>query len=98
MLGRKGGMIKSLEFPFWLGLGGNIGDGKQPLPWIYITDMCKLIGFCMENNNMEKDVIINGVTPNIITNAEFTKVFITFFKTIYVYLFLFIYFVPPIIF
>lgn len=29
VLGREGGMIKSLIIPFWFGFGGPVGDGKQ---------------------------------------------------------------------
>lgn len=76
MLGRQGGMIQSLELPFWFGLGGQIADGTQPLPWIHIDDICHLILFCTELKTIEKDIIVNGVAPEIITNADFTKVLI----------------------
>lgn len=72
MIGRRGGMIKSMMLPFWLGVGGCIGDGKQPLPWIHIDDLCKLIKFSIENKNVSQ--VLNGVAPQIITNGEFTKV------------------------
>lgn len=72
MLGRNGGMIKSLYMPFYLGLGGPVLPGSQPLPWIHITDICNLIQFCIEENQA-KDVI-NGVAPQIVTNREFSKV------------------------
>lgn len=73
MLGREGGMIQSLMLPFWLGLGGRIGGGKQPLPWIHIIDLCELIRFCIETKSIDK-AILNGVAPDIITNEQFTKV------------------------
>ena len=72
VIGRGGGMIQSLYLPFWLGVGGKIADGKQPLPWIHIEDICQLIKFCIENKDA-KDVY-NGVAPQIITNEDFTKV------------------------
>lgn len=58
--------------PFWLGLGGVIGTGKQPLPWIHIDDLCNLIKFSIENNAASG--ALNGVAPQIITNEDFTKV------------------------
>lgn len=73
MLGREGGMIQSLMLPFWLGLGGRMGDGKQHLPWIHIIDLCELIRFCIETKSIDK-AILNGVAPDIITNEQFTKV------------------------
>lgn len=72
VIGREGGMIKSLYLPFFFGLGGPIGSGKQPLPWIHITDLCNMITFAIENKKVEG--VLNGVGPKIITNAEFTKV------------------------
>lgn len=73
VIGRKGGMIKSLKLPFWFGVGGKIGDGKQILPWIHIDDLCQLIKYAIENKNVTG--VLNGVAPDIITNEDFTKVF-----------------------
>lgn len=73
MIGRDGGMIKSMKLPFQLGLGGKIGTGKQILPWIHIDDLCNLIKFSIEQNNVEG--ALNGVAPDIVTNEDFTKVF-----------------------
>lgn len=64
-------MIKSMKLPFWFGLGGVIGDGKQPLPWIHIEDLCNLIRFGIENKNVNG--VLNGVAPQIISNEDFTK-------------------------
>lgn len=72
VLGREGGMIKSMLLPFCLGLGGQINPGTQPLPWIHVDDMCSLIRFCIESKDAHG--ILNGVAPDIITNAQFTKV------------------------
>jgi uncharacterized protein len=43
VLGREGGMIQSLFLPFFMGVGGPVASGNQPLPWIYIDDLCNLI-------------------------------------------------------
>ena len=72
VLGRNGGMIQSMLLPFSLGLGGPIQPGTQPLPWIHIDDLCNLIKFSIETPKVNG--IINCVAPDIITNAEFTKV------------------------
>lgn len=74
VIGREGGMIQSMYLPFWLGLGGPIGDGKQPLPWIHIIDLCELIKYCIETASV-KSGPINGVAPEIVTNGEFSKQF-----------------------
>ncbi|XP_058821788.1 epimerase family protein SDR39U1 [Topomyia yanbarensis] len=73
VIGRNGGMIQSLILPFWLGLGGPIGDGKHDLPWIHIDDLCNLIKFAIEKP--EVTGVLNGVAPELITNYDFTKAF-----------------------
>ncbi|XP_045450683.1 epimerase family protein SDR39U1 [Melitaea cinxia] len=73
VLGRDGGMIKNMILPFYLGLGGPIASGKQYLPWIHIEDLIRLIKFSIENKEVKG--ILNGVAPQVITNADFTKEF-----------------------
>lgn len=73
VLGREGGMIRQLFLPFFMGVGGPVGDGNQPLPWIHIEDLCHLIQRSIENKAMEG--IYNAVAPDIISNREFSKNF-----------------------
>lgn len=73
VLGREGGMIKSLYFPFFFGAGGPVASGHQPLPWVHIDDLCSLFLFAVENKKVNG--ILNGVAPDIITNAQFAKAF-----------------------
>ncbi|CAH0729737.1 unnamed protein product, partial [Brenthis ino] len=73
VLGREGGMIKNMILPFYFGLGGPISSGKQFLPWIHIDDLTRLIHFAVENQEVKG--ILNGVAPQVITNADFTKAF-----------------------
>ncbi|XP_053678343.1 epimerase family protein SDR39U1 [Anopheles nili] len=73
VLGREGGMIQSLILPFWLGLGGTVGDGRQDMPWIHIQDLVEMIKFSIEKPEMSG--ILNGVAPELATNAGFTKAF-----------------------
>ncbi|XP_063828163.1 epimerase family protein SDR39U1 [Ostrinia nubilalis] len=73
VLGRWGGMIKNMFLPFYMGVGGRIGSGKQYLPWIHIDDLIRLVHFAIENDHVEG--ILNGVAPHVITNEEFTQSF-----------------------
>ncbi|XP_026481620.1 epimerase family protein SDR39U1, partial [Ctenocephalides felis] len=73
VLGRDGGMIKQLILPFWLGLGGPVGRGTQPLPWIHIEDLTSLIWFCIQEEKLSG--IVNAVSPHVITNNDFTQEF-----------------------
>jgi uncharacterized protein len=72
VLGREGGMIKSLFFPFFFGAGGPVASGTQPLPWIHIIDLCNLIKYSIENEKIEG--VLNAVAPDIITNKDFATV------------------------
>lgn len=72
VLGREGGMIKNLILPFWFGVGGPVCDGKQPLPWIHIIDLCNLIKYSIENKKVNG--VLNGTAPDIVTNMQFSKV------------------------
>lgn len=73
VLGREGGMIKSLIIPFWFGFGGPVGSGVQSLPWIHVDDLCHLIKYSIENPKVNG--VLNGVAPQIINNLEFSKAF-----------------------
>ncbi|GLH08980.1 Epimerase family protein SDR39U1 [Gryllus bimaculatus] len=71
VLGRNGGMVKQLWLPFYFGMGGPVGDGNQFLPWIHIDDITRLILFAIENESVKG--VLNGVSPEIITNKQFSK-------------------------
>jgi len=65
------GIIKQIYLPFYFGLGGLIASGKQYMPWIHIDDMIRLFMFAIEEDHVTG--VLNGVSPGIITNYEFTK-------------------------
>ncbi|KRZ13200.1 Epimerase family protein SDR39U1 [Trichinella zimbabwensis] len=73
VLGRNGGAIRQMYLPFWLGLGGHLASGEQPLPWIHIDDLVGIFIHALMNSNVRG--ILNAVAPSMITNAEFTKAF-----------------------
>jgi uncharacterized protein (TIGR01777 family) len=71
VLGNSGGLIQQIYLPFFLGLGGKMASGLQPMPWIHIEDMVRLFMFAVEEEKVEGPV--NGVAPQLVTNLEFTK-------------------------
>lgn len=73
VLGREGGMVAALWPTFRLGLGGRVAGGEQPLPWIHADDIAGLVRHAVETPTMRL-AVLNGVAPQIVTNAEFTKV------------------------
>ncbi|KAM7349261.1 epimerase family protein SDR39U1 isoform 2-T2 [Cochliomyia hominivorax] len=73
VVGREGGMIQNIWMPFFLGVGGPMGSGKQILPWIHLEDLCRLIQHCLESDKCNGP--LNAVAPDIVTNGQFSKFF-----------------------
>lgn len=67
----NGGLLKKIKWPFLLGLGGKIGSGHQWMNWIDIHDISRLFVEALTNPNFNGTY--NGVSPNNVTNTEFTK-------------------------
>lgn len=70
VLGRTGGMIKQTFLPFYFGLGGPLGDGKQPMPWIHIKDLVNFFIFALKNDQIKG--VFNGVAPEV--TIKFCKI------------------------
>ena len=47
-----------------------LGDGKQIISWIHIDDLCRLLLFAIENENISG--IYNAVAPQPVSNKELT--------------------------
>lgn len=70
VLSKKGGMLKKLLFPFSMNIGSALGNGKQKVSWIHIDDVSRMIIYCIHH---EKNQIFNCVSPDPVTNKEFSK-------------------------
>jgi uncharacterized protein len=73
VLGTEGGMLHKVYPLFKTGLGGKIGDGQQMMSWIHIKDLVGAIAFIIENESLTG--VVNGVSPNPVSNEYFTKTF-----------------------
>ncbi|NWW39759.1 D39U1 protein, partial [Panurus biarmicus] len=62
VLGRDGGAISQMLLPFRLGLGGPMGSGLQPFPWIHIQDLSGIVCHALEKESVQG--ILNGVAPS----------------------------------
>jgi len=71
VLSREGGALKKMLMPFKLGIGGRLGSGKQWFPWIHIDDIAGIFRHSTIDSSVAGPV--NGVSPNLATNAEFTR-------------------------
>ncbi len=71
VLSKDGGVLKKLYPIFKLFLGVPIGSGSQLISWIHINDMVGIIEKSIKDNRMRG--IYNTVTPQVISNIQFTK-------------------------
>jgi uncharacterized protein (TIGR01777 family) len=71
VLAKDGGLLKRLSPIVKAGLGGKLGDGRQFMPWISLTDEVAAIRFLLEH---EVPGPVNLTGPAPVRNSEFTKV------------------------
>ncbi|XP_060677677.1 epimerase family protein SDR39U1 [Hemiscyllium ocellatum] len=71
VLGRQGGAMKLMVWPFWLGLGGPMGSGQQFMPWIHVDDLSGILAHALEDRRVAG--VLNGVAPAQVTNGEFAR-------------------------
>jgi uncharacterized protein len=71
ILAREGGMLSKLLTPFKMGMGGKVGTGKQYISWVALEDAVNAIKLAINDQSMQGPV--NVVSPNPVTNEEFTK-------------------------
>jgi uncharacterized protein (TIGR01777 family) len=71
VLSPSGGALQKMLPPFRLGLGGNMGNGRQWWSWIDIDDLVGAVLHVMKTETLRGPV--NVVAPSPLTNAEFTK-------------------------
>lgn len=72
VLSAAGGALQKMLPPFWLGIGGTLGDGRQWMSWIHRDDVIGLIRWAAENEAVSGAV--NGTAPEPVTNRQFTRV------------------------
>jgi len=70
VLGKDGGALSKMLPPFRLGLGGPIGTGKMMMSWITLYDLGRMMEFII---NTKVTGILNAVSPNPVSNMEFTR-------------------------
>lgn len=72
VLGEHSSAFGMLLFPFKLGLGGRIGNGRQWMSWIHLADLVGLVKLALERESI--DGALNATSPGAVTNAEFTRI------------------------
>jgi len=71
VLGRDGGALSRLVPLFNAFVGGPIGSGHQPQPWVHIDDVVGAIVKALDDDTLSGAV--NVTAPNPVTNAAFSR-------------------------
>ncbi|WP_319589901.1 TIGR01777 family oxidoreductase [uncultured Draconibacterium sp.] len=71
VFGRESQTIKNMLLPFKLGLGGKIGSGEQPFPFIHEEDVVS--AFVWATEQYQSNETFNLSAPENISNKEFTR-------------------------
>lgn len=66
-----GGAMGLVRPVFRLGLGGNLGSGRQWMSCIHVDDVAGMILWALENQSVTGEV--NAVNPEPVRNSEFTR-------------------------
>lgn len=72
VLSRHGGALQKMLPPFRMGIGGNMGNGRQWWSWIDIDDLVGAVQHVIKAETLRGPV--NVVGPNPVMNAEFTRI------------------------
>jgi len=70
VLDARGGALQKMLPPFRLGLGGKLGTGKHWMSWIHLDDLVGLFRLAVQG---PVKGAMNGVAPEAVTNADFTR-------------------------
>lgn len=69
VLAHAGGVLAKMLPLFRMGLGGNLGKGRQWMSWIDLSTILEIVEFCMNRDQLQGPI---NVVANPVTNAEFT--------------------------
>ena len=68
VLSTLGGALSKMLPTYKVGVGTYFGNGQQIYSWIHIDDICRMLIYAMENEELTG--IYNGVAPNSISNKQ----------------------------
>ncbi|MFX3623323.1 MAG: TIGR01777 family oxidoreductase [Ectobacillus sp.] len=71
VLGKEGGALPKIVFPYKLFIGGTVGSGRQWVSWVHIDDVAKMIAFALETPAISGP--LNITAPHPVTMKEFGK-------------------------
>jgi uncharacterized protein (TIGR01777 family) len=72
VLSKSGGAFEEFKKPLKFGVAAILGNGKQIISWIHIDDLCRLLLFAIEHENISG--VYNAVASKPVSNKEFTLI------------------------
>ncbi|MDP4206254.1 MAG: TIGR01777 family oxidoreductase [Bacteroidota bacterium] len=72
VIGKNGGVLNRLLPLYRIGLGGKLGNGKQPFPYVCIEDIINAINFLI--THPECNAVYNLTAPVNCTQKEFSSI------------------------
>ena len=70
VLSNDGGALAEFKKPIALGVAGILGNGKQIVSWIHITDLCRIFEHAIVKDDLHG--AYNAVAPAPVSNKELT--------------------------
>src|SRR5205085_3747715 len=70
VLDKTGGALEEFKKPLKFGTATILGTGKQIISWIHIYDLCRLLFFAIEHEEISG--VYNAVAPKPVSNKELT--------------------------
>jgi hypothetical protein len=71
VLGPDGGELPRLLRPFFLGMGGTLGLGRQWVSWVHMADEVRAIRFLIENDNLKG--VFNLTAPRALQERDLAR-------------------------
>jgi uncharacterized protein len=71
VLSADGGAVQKMLPPFRVGVGGNLGSGRQWMSWIHMQDWVGALHHILKTDLLQGP--INMVAPKPVRNADFTQ-------------------------
>lgn len=71
VVGKGGGAMEKMSRPFRFHVGGPIGSGKQMVSWVHIDDVCGMLMFAIDKEDLSGPM--NATSPNAVTMREFAE-------------------------
>ncbi|HDX9579661.1 TPA: TIGR01777 family oxidoreductase [Bacillus pseudomycoides] len=69
VLGKDGGALPKMLFPYQFFIGGTIGSGNQLLSWVHLEDVVRMIDFAIHTKEISG--AFNITAPHPVTMTEF---------------------------